>query len=317
MKGVVLDLKSIDNGDIDLAKLKAVIRDWQTYDSTLDTDAVSRISNADIVITNKVKLQKSHLELAPKLKLICIAATGTNNVDLDTAAKAGITVANVTNYATPSVVEHVFCLILALTRKLNQYQTAVRDDRWQKSPFFCLLDYSINELAGKTLGIIGFGVLGKAVAKLAEALGMQVLIAARKGGKPKHGRTALEELLTKSDVVSLHCPLTPETQGLIGVEELALMKPSAILINTARGGIVDEKALFNAIQSQSIAGAGVDVLSEEPPKHGNPLLDVQLPNLIVTPHIAWASVESRQRLVDEIAENIIAFQNGMPRNVVC
>ena len=213
----------------------------------------------------------------------------------------------------------LICFVIgpAMIRKLNQYQTAVRDERWQKSAFFCLLDYPISELAGKTLGIVGYGVLGKAVAKLAEALGMQVLIAARKGGKPEHGRTALDELLAESDVISLHCPLTPETKDLISVNEFALMKPSAILINSARGGIVDEKALLNAIQSQSIAGAGVDVLSEEPPKHGNPLLDVQLPNLIVTPHIAWSSVESRQRVVDEIAENIIAFQDGVPRNVVC
>ena len=211
----------------------------------------------------------------------------------------------------------MFCLILALTRKLNQYQTAIREDRWQKSPFFCVLDYPISELAGKTLGIVGYGVLGKAVAKLGEALGMQVLTAARKGAAPKDGRVSLEELLVQSDVVSLHCPLTPETTDLIGAKEFALMKTSAVLINTARGGIVDEKALVNAIQSQSIAGAGVDVLSEEPPKNGNPLLDVQLPNLIVTPHIAWASVESRQRVINEIAENIIAFENGVRRNVVC
>jgi len=317
MKGVILDLKSIDNGDIDLSILKTVIRDWQYYDNTLDVDVVSRIKNADIVIANKVKLQKHHFEQAAQLKLVCIAATGTNNVDLDAAVKTGVTVTNVSNYATPSVVQHVFCLILALTRKLNQYQTAIREDRWQKSSFFCLLDYPISELAGKTLGIVGYGVLGKAVAKLGEAFGMQVLVAARKGTRPNEARVSLEELLAQSDVISLHCPLTPETTNLIDAKALGLMKQNAVLINTARGGIVDERALVDAIQSQSIAGAGIDVLGEEPPKHGNPLLDVQLPNLIVTPHIAWASVESRQRVINEIAENIIAFQNGVRRNVVC
>lgn len=317
MKGVILDLKSIDNGDIDLSILKNVIPGWQYYDNTLDTDVISRINNADIVIANKVNLSKLHFDQAPLLKLICIAATGTNNVDLNAALSAGITVTNVTNYATPSVVQHVFCLILALTRKLNQYQTAIRDGHWQKSPFFCLQDYPITELAGKTLGIVGYGVLGSAVAKVGEAFGMQVLVAARKGATPQDGRVLLEELLAQSDVVSLHCPLTSETRDLIGAKEFDLMKPGALLINTARGGIVDEKALVNAIQSQSIAGAGVDVLSEEPPVHGNPLLDMQLPNLIVTPHIAWASVESRQRVINEIAENIIAFQNGVRRNVVC
>ncbi|WP_455201281.1 2-hydroxyacid dehydrogenase [Kaarinaea lacus] len=317
MKGVILDLKSIDNGDIDLSVLKTVVSDWQYHDNTDDADVISRIKNADIVISNKVNLTNRHLGQASQLKLICIAATGTNNVDLDAAFNAGIRVTNVTNYATPSVVQHVFCLVLALTRKLNQYQTAIREGNWQKSPFFCLLDYPISELAGKTLGIIGYGVLGSAVAKVGEAFGMQVLVAARKGTRPQDGRVSLEELLAQSDVVSLHCPLTSDTRNLISVKEFALMKSTALLINTARGGIVDESALLNAILSQSIAGAGIDVLSEEPPKHGNPLLDTRLPNLIVTPHIAWASVESRQRVINEIAENIVAFQNGERRNVVC
>ena len=315
MKGVILDLKSIDNGDIDLSVLKTAVADWQCYDNTLDADVASRIKNADIVISNKVDLTKRHIDQALQLKLICIAATGTNNVDLGAALNAGITVTNVTSYATPSVVQHVFCLVLALTRKLNQYQAAIREGSWQKSPFFCVLDYPISELAGKTLGIIGYGVLGKAVAEVGKAFGMQILVAARKGTDPQNGRVSLEALLTQSDVVSLHCPLAPETQELIGTKELELMKPTAVLINTARGGVVDERALLDAIQSQSIAGAGVDVLSEEPPKYGNPLLDTQLPNLIVTPHIAWASVESRQRVINEIAKNIIAFQSGERRNV--
>ncbi len=316
MQGVILDTKSIDNDDIDFSGLETVIPHWHYYDNTRDGEVAARIKDADIVITNKVLVQKQHIDQARQLKLICIAATGTNNVDLDAAANAGIKVTNVTNYATPSVVQHVFCLVLALTRKLNQYQTAVGNGRWQQSDFFCLLDYPISELAGKTLGIIGYGVLGKAVAAVGEAFGMRILIAVRKGMTPDKGRVSFEQLLSESDVISLHCPLTPETRNLIDVREFTLMKPGALLINTARGGIVNESALLHAIQSATIAGAGIDVLSEEPPVRGNPLLEVQLPNLIVTPHIAWASVEARQRVVNEVIKNIGAFQKGEPRNVV-
>ncbi len=316
MKGVILDLNSIDNGDIDLSVLSSVINDWQYYGITTDADVVSRIRNVDIVVSNKVNLQKQHFQQAPKLKLVCIAATGTNNVDLDAARLAGITVTNVTNYATPSVVEHVYCLILALTRKLNLYQHAVNKGQWQKSPVFCLLDYPINELSGKTLGIIGYGVLGKAVARIGEAFGMNILVAARKGARPTADRIPLDELLSKSDVISLHCPLTSETANLIDEKQFELMKPNALLVNTARGGIVNESALLKALQSGLIGGAAVDVLSEEPPENSNPLLSVELPNLIVTPHIAWASIQSRQRAVNEVAENIKAFQKGDQRNVV-
>ena len=316
MQGVILDTKSIDNDDIDFSGLETVIPHWHYYDNTRGSEVAARIKDADIVIANKVLVQKQHIDQAKQLKLICIAATGTNNVDLDAAANAGITVTNVTNYATPSVVQHVFCLVLALTRKLNQYQAAVGSGRWQQSDFFCLLDYPISELAGKTLGIIGYGVLGKAVAAVGEAFGMRILIAVRKGMTPGKGRVSFEQLLSESDVISLHCPLTPETRNLIDVREFMLMKPGTLLINTARGGIVNESALLHAIQSATIAGAGVDVLNEEPPVRGNPLLEVQLPNLIVTPHIAWASVEARQRVVNEVVKNIGAFQKGEPRNVV-
>jgi len=316
MKGVMLDAKSIDNGDMDFSGLESVIPHWQYHDNTHVDDVVERIKDADIVIANKVKLLNSSMAQANQLKLICVAATGTNNVDLDAAAKAGITVANVTNYATPSVVQHVFCLLLALVRKLNQYQSAVKEGRWQQSEFFCLLDFPIMELAGKTMGIIGYGVLGKAVATAAEAFGMRVLVADRKGAAPRKDRVSFEQLMTQSDVVSLHCPLTPETSNLIDEQSLALMKRSAILINTARGGIVNELALVNALKQGKLGGAGFDVLSEEPPVHGNPLLGIQLPNLIVTPHIAWASTQSRQRVIDEVVKNIAAFLQGNARNVV-
>ncbi len=316
MKGVMLDAKSIDNGDIDFSGLETVIPNWRYYDNSLDSEVVTRIKDADIVIANKVRIQQHHITQAKQLKLICIAATGANNVDLAAAANAGIAVTNVTNYATPSVVQHVFCLMLALTRKLIQYQAAVRGGRWQRSQFFCLLDYPITELSGKTLGIIGYGVLGKGVAAVGEAFGMHVLVAARKGATVGEGRVSMEQLLSQSDVISLHCPLTPETSNLIGAREFGLMKQGALLINTARGGIVNEMALLNALQSGKLGGAGIDVLVEEPPARGNPLLDTQLPNLIVTPHIAWASAEARQRVVIEVVKNIQAFLNGTPRNVV-
>ncbi len=316
MKGVMLDAKSINNGDIDFSGLESVVAHWQYYDNTHDHEIQTRIQDADIVIANKVNLQRQHIAQTKQLRLICIAATGTNNVDLEAAAERGITVTNVTNYATPSVVQHVFCLILALTRKLTQYQAAIREGRWQQSEFFCLLDYPISELAGKTLGIIGYGVLGQAVAAVGEAFGMRVLVADRKGAAPRAGRVRFEQLLSESDVVSLHCPLTRETRNLIDEQALALMKPGALLINTARGGIVNETALVNTLQSGKLGGAGIDVLSKEPPQQGNPLLDVQLPSLIVTPHIAWASVESRQRVINEIVKNIAAFKKGEPRNAV-
>lgn len=317
VKGVMLDAKSIDRGDINFDSLKAIVDEWQFYDSSRETEVAERIDDAEIIITNKVKISRKHLESAKSLKLICVAATGTNNVDLKAAQALSIPVANVTSYATPSVVQHTFCLILSLMIKIGSYQQAVRDRRWQASPFFCLLDYPISELSGKTLGVIGYGVLGKAVADLGKAFGMKVLIAAHKGSKPSEGRVSFEKFLQESDVISIHCPLTDETRNLIDQPELSLMKSNAIIINTARGGIVNEAALAGALKAGKLGGAGVDVLTEEPPVDGNVLLDEGIPNLILTPHIAWASVESRQRAVEEIARNIQAFLNGEKRNRVC
>lgn len=316
MKGVLLDLKSIDNSDMDLAPMKKALQEWQFFDTTLDREVVSRAQGADIVVSNKVRLTQEHFDQLRHLKLVCVAATGTNNVDLDAAARRGVRVTNVTSYATPSVVQHVFGLILSLTIRLDQYRGAIRDQRWQRSEVFCLLDYQISELCDKTLGIIGYGVLGKAVAQLGKAFGMEILVAEHKDRQPREGRVALEQLLARSDVISLHCPLTSDTENLIDRDELALMKPTALLINAARGGIVNERALVEALKQNRIGGAGIDVLTEEPPVNGNPLLDVDLPNLIVTPHIAWASVESRQRVINEVAMNIEAFLKGEPRNVV-
>jgi glycerate dehydrogenase len=248
--------------------------------------------------------------------LICIAATGTNNVDLTAARELNITVCNVPAYATASVVQHVFALLLSLTTHVHDYRRAVAQHHWERSKNFCFLDFPIHELAGKIFGIIGYGELGKAVATIAEAFGMTVLIAARPGSKAESGRLPLQELLPQVDVLSLHVPLTEQTRNLIGTRELGLMKNTAILINTARGGIVDESALAEALRSHRLGGAGVDVLTKEPPTDGNPLLVADIPNLIITPHTAWASVEARQRLIQQVSANIQAFLAGKPINQI-
>lgn len=316
MPGVFLDRDSVDRGDLDFSSLDNVIDDWQLYGLTRPDDLASRIEDAEIIISNKVMLDETAFKAAPQLKLVCVAATGTNNVDLAAAHKHGITVCNVRGYATPSVSQHVFALILSLSIHLGKYRRAVMKREWQQSPHFCLLDYPIEELAGKTLGIIGYGELGHAVARIAAAFDMQVLISDHRGVVPRPGRVAFEQVLAEADVISLHCPLTPETANLIGATEIQQMKPGAFLINTARGGIVNEQALANALRDGHLGGAGVDVLTKEPPIDDNPLLADDIPNLVITPHIAWASRASRQRLLDEIGKNINAFLAGTPRNVV-
>jgi glycerate dehydrogenase len=267
-------------------------------------------------VTNKVVVDRAVMTACPGLRLICVAATGTNNVDLVAARERGVAVCNVTGYATPSVVQHVLALMLALATRLAEHAAAARDGRWAASELFCLLDFPFRELAGKTLGIVGYGELGRGIARVAQALGMSVLIAQRPGGPPQQGRLPLDELLARADVVTLHVPLADNTRGLIGARALALMKPDALLINTARGGIVDEAALIATLRAGRLGGAGVDVLAVEPPRGGSPLLDDPPPNLIVTPHVAWASREARQRLIDEVALNIRAFSEGRERNRV-
>ena len=316
MQGVFLDLESLDRGDLDLQPLHDVLSQWQMYPVTRPAETASRIRNASVVVSNKVMLDREILEAADDLQLVCIAATGTNNIDMETAERRGLTVCNVTGYATRSVVEYVFAQLLSLYRELPAYHAAVRAGKWQQSDHFCLLDYPIHELHGQTLGIIGYGELGHAVARAGEAFGMRVLVAERANVAPREGRTPLGTVLAESRVVSLHCPLTAHTRNLIGGNELAQMRQDAVLVNTARGGIVDEAALLHALQTGRIAGAIVDVLEVEPPRRGNPLLAVELPNLLVTPHIAWASIASRQQLVNELADNIRAWLGGTPRNVV-
>ena len=316
MKGVFLDLNTVDRNDLDLSALQGTLSEWRMYRQSLPENLHDMIADAEILVTNKVVLDERALASAQQLQLICIAATGTNNVDLQTTARRGVVVCNALAYATTSVVEHVFALILALSRRLPEYQRAIDAGAWQQSTEFCLLDFPIRELSGQTIGIIGGGELGHSVSRLAQALGMRVLLAERRGEKPRPGRAVFEAVLRQSDVISIHCPLTPKTRGLIGIAELAQMKPNALLIHTSRGGIVDETALRNALDSGHLGGAAVDVLSNEPPNNGNPLLDTGLPNLIITPHIAWASRTARQRLIDEIAENIRGFLAGRPRNRV-
>ena len=316
MLAVFLDRDTADNGDLDMSPIEAAVPDWQYFGATTDAQVVERIREATIVVSNKAQLQREHLEQAGKLKLICIAATGVNNVDLVAARELGITVCNVRAYATASVVQHVFALLLALQTKLLPYRRAVAAGRWQRSNYFSLLDYPIDEIADKTMGIIGYGELGQGVAKVARAFGMRVLLMKRPGASHEPERLPLAQLLPQVDVLSLHCPLTAQTQDLIGAPELALMKPSAILINTARGGIVDELALIAALREGRLGGAGIDVLSQEPPQAGHPLLQDDIPNLIVTPHIAWASRQARQRLIDKVADNIHAYLAGAPINVV-
>ena len=316
MKGVLLDRDSLDAGDLDLSALERCFSHWQSYPATRPEQLAERIAGAEVVISNKVHLDGTVLRQARQLRLVCVAATGTNNVDLEAAHERGIRVCNVLAYATPSVVEHVFTQLLALVRHSREYEARMRQRDWQRAAHFCLLEPPLHELAGKTLGIVGYGELGKGVARVAQAFGMKILLAQRPGGAPQTGRMPLMELLPQVDVLSLHCPLTEQTRNLIGAAQLAVMKPGAILINTARGGMVDEPALLRALAEGRLGGVAIDVLGEEPPRGGNPLLEAGLPNLIVTPHIAWASVEARQRLVAELTANVCAFQRGEPRNRV-
>lgn len=317
MKGVFLDLASVDRQDLDTAHLRAALDEWQMYEATSPADAAARIGDAEVVVSNKVLLDSALLARAPRLRLVCVAATGTNNVDLAAARANGITVCNVRAYATSSVVQHVFALLLSLKRRLPEYAAAVRAGRWHTSAQFCLLDFPVDDLADQTLGIVGYGELGRAVAEVARGFGMQVLIAQRPGSaEAVSGRVAIDDLLGQVDVLSLHCPLTAATRGLLDARALQRMKPGAVLINTARGGIVDEAALADALRAGTLGGAGIDVLAEEPPRHGSPLLDADIPNLIVTPHVAWASRAARQRLLDQVADNIAGFRAGTARNVV-
>jgi glycerate dehydrogenase len=315
-RGAFLDLGSLHPADLELDGLRRSLSDWKFFDHTRPEQVRECIADTEVVVTNKVRLTEPRLCAAPALRLVCVAATGTNNIDLAAAHRAGIAVCNARDYATASVAEAVFALLLTLVRQLDIYRQQVAAGRWSESPHFCLFDAPIGELHGKILGIVGYGTLGQAVAQRAEAFGMQIQVAQRLHGDPAEGRVALPELLARADVVSLHCPLSDATRNLIGAEQLRSMKSSAILINTARGGIVDEAALVTALEQGWIGGAAVDVADQEPPPAHNPLLGYRSPKLVLTPHVAWASRAARQRLVGEITDNINAFKRGEVRNRV-
>ncbi len=313
MKAVFLDTEGLDDLFIDhLEKECSLLR---LFPTTAPGEVAERITGADIVILNKVKISRQHLAAAPSVRLICIVATGTDVVDLGGASDLGVTVCNCQAYGTDSVVQHVFSMLLALHTNLLAYHAAVQAGRWQTASQFCFLDYPIVELKGKTLGIVGYGNLGHGIATIARAFGMRVVIA-RRPGNPTDDRPPLAEMLAEVDVLTLHCPLTNQTRNLINAEAFDLMKPTSFLINCARGGIVDEAALLQALQTKKIAGAAIDVLSVEPPKDSHPLLEAKLPNLIITPHIAWASREARQRIIGQTVENIRAFKAGQPIRTV-
>lgn len=316
MKGVFLDLASLAEQDLDLGDFDRVFDDWRTFPATAPEDRLANIADAEVVVLNKVVLDADILRAAPNLKLVCITATGYNNVDIETARELGIVVSNVVAYATDSVAQHVFALILAHHTRLFDYTAAVRRGDWSNSPRFCLLDYPVRELRGMTLGIVGHGELGQGVARIGEAFGMQVMVSQRPGGAPQPGREPFERVLREADVISLHLPLLENTHHLIDAAAMAQMKPTALLINTARGAIVDNRALAEALRAGVIGGAGIDVLDVEPPPLDHPLLADDIPNLIVTPHSAWAGRQARQNVVDETVANIRAYQEGGARNRV-
>ena len=316
MKAVFLDFGTMGSG-LDVSELESLVDELVVYDDTTDEQIAERIADYDIVFTNKIRLSAELLESAPKLKFIALTATGTDNIDTEFARVHGIGVANIRDYCTQSVAEHVFGVMLTLTHNLNRYHNAVRAGEWQQSTDFCMLNFPVRELSALTLGVVGYGVLGQGVARFAREFGMSVLISARPGSDSvPEDRVRFVDLLGEADVVTLHCPLTVETRNLFGAEQFRAMKNDAILINTARGGLIDSQALVDALANGEISAAAVDVLPKEPPVDGDPLLEYEGGNLIVTPHIAWATDTARQNAIDELAANTRAFIGGDRRNRV-
>ena len=308
---------------LDRQSLKAEVRRpsfshvWEEHDQTEESLVAGRLAGATVAITNKVPIRRASLEKLPELKMIAVAATGYDVIDIDACRERGIAVANIRNYAVHTVPEHAFAMIFALRRNLIAYREDVLRGRWQAQDQFCFFDHPIQDLHGSTLGIFGEGALGQATADIARALGMRVLFADHPPPKAAGVEfTDPETVLAQSDIISLHCPLTPASRNFIGIEQFKKMKRSAILINTARGGLVDEHALKSALETGLIAGAGFDVLTKEPPKDGNPLLEIRTPNFILTPHVAWASDGAMQFLADQLIDNIEASIAGAPQNLV-
>ena len=316
MRAVFLDFGTVSNGDLDTAPLERVTPGLAIHQQTSAAQVPERIAGFEIVFANKAIIGRAAMAANPRLKLIALTATGVDNVDLAAARESGIAVCNLVDYCTQSVVQHVFAMLLALTHRLNDYGQLLRAGGWEKAGQFSTFPYGIRELQGRMIGIVGHGTLGSAVGRMAAAFGLRVEIANRPQGPKLEGRVDLDELLPRADVLTLHCPLTDATRGLIGAARLARMKPDAVLINTARGALVDAAALADALKSGRLGGAGIDVLEREPPPPGHPLLDPAIPNLILTPHIAWAAREARQRCLDELALNVESFLAGGRRDRV-
>ncbi len=311
-----LDASTLHRDDIDFSPFEKH-GTLSFYDTTSPDELTAHAKEAEVVITNKVAFSADILEQLPQLKLILIAATGYNHIDLDATRRKGIVVSNVAGYSTSAVAQHVFALLLNLVTHAHRYHESIKS--WPQSPIFTRLDHPVNDLAGKAFGIVGLGETGSAVARVAEAFGMSVQALAREGATVSNRtRVSRETFFRTSDVISLHCPLNPETEELINEETLSLMKPSAFLINTGRGALINENAVAHSIRNEQIAGAGLDVLSIEPPKASNPLLaeDLRHKNLIMTPHTAWTALEARQRLMYGLLANLTAWLNGNPSNQV-
>jgi len=314
MKMVFLDESTVTIGDIDFSRLKS-LGHYEGFPNSNEQQTMQRAKDADVIITNKALITATVLDALPSLRLVTVVATGYNIIDLKAAAAKGVCVCNVPGYATRSVAQHTFALILNLATKAYVYHNDIQAGKWQRADSFTLLTYPTFDLAGKTIGIIGFGAIGRDVAKIAESFGMNVLAYDAFGIKDgKYVNTDFDTLLRQSDVVTLHCPLTDQNRRLMDAAALAKMKKTAVLINTARGPLIDEQALTEALDSATIAGAGIDVLTVEPPRETNMLLKAR--NLIVTPHCAWSTQEARQRLINQTIENIKAFFSGRPRNTV-
>ena len=315
MRIVALDGYTLNPGDLSWDAIRA-LGEFTSHDRTPAAHVIERAKGADALLTNKVPFNRATIEALPDLKLIAVTATGYNIVDTAAAKERGVVVCNVPEYGTPNVAQHVFALLLELTSRTGHHAQTVRDGRWSASPDWCYWDYPLVELNGLTLGIVGYGRIGRVVANIARAFGMNVIANRRSSAPSGDGvRTVdLDTLARESDVISLHCPLMPDNAKMVNAGFLAKMKPTAFLINTARGGLIDEVDLANALNTGRIAGAGLDVLTVEPPRADNPLIGAT--NCVITPHIAWASRPARQRLLDVTAANIRAFQSGTPQNAV-
>jgi glycerate dehydrogenase len=315
VRAVFLDYDTVSNGDLDTSALSAAVGNLELCESN-DAMTAERIRDAHIVMLNKVELTRELMQGAADLELIAVSGTGINNVDVSAARELGIGVCNVRGYCTSAVVQHVWGLILSLTQHVAGYARLVEQGSWSQNELLTVLSHPIRELDGRVFGVVGWGELGRGAARVAAAFGMRIMIANRRGAARAPDRVDLDELLRMADIVSLHCPLDASTRGLIGARELALMKPDALLINTARGGLVDGRALAAALKAGRLGGAGIDVLPQEPPADDEPLLDLGIPNLIVTPHVAWAAHEARQRCIDDMAASIAEFRGGGRRSRV-